>query len=69
MKLLGIARTATFSITFLTTIPLFIKYLQGIASGKFIMIHIHVWVGLLFYIFAITSMIIQRKQRKKMKSN
>jgi hypothetical protein len=69
MKLLSIARTSTFIITFLTTIPLFIKYLGGIASGKFFMIHIHVWIGLLFYIFAITSMVLQRKQKKKMMMN
>lgn len=65
MKLLNILRTSTFAVTFLTTIPLFIKYLHGFAAGKLPMVHIHVWAGLLFYITAITGMILMRKNKKK----
>lgn len=65
MKIINIGRIATFIITLLSTVPLSINYLVGTAPKNQIIVHIHVWFGLGFFIFAIISMIMQRQMRKK----
>ena len=65
LKFLTIGRMATFIVTFLTTIPLFIRYLKNPPAGKMMFVHVHVWIGLLFFVFAIIGMILQRKMKNK----
>lgn len=65
MKLLNILRTASFVATLLTTIPLFINYLAGSAPAHQMIVHLHVWFGLAFFVFGITSMIMMKKKKKE----
>ncbi|MBN2396072.1 MAG: hypothetical protein JXC36_06390 [Candidatus Atribacteria bacterium] len=65
MKIINIGRIVTFIITLLSTIPLFINYLIGTAPKNQIIVHIHVWFGLGFFVFAIISMVLQRQIKKK----
>ena len=65
MKFLALARTTTFAVTLVSTIPLFINYLTGSAPKKPLIVHAHVWFGLLFFVFAIVSMVVQKKKGKR----
>lgn len=64
-KIINIGRIITFIATLLTTIPLFINYILGISSKNQLIVHLHVWFGLLFLIFAIISMVMQKKMSRK----
>ena len=63
MKVLNILRTVSFIATLLTTIPLFINYLSGTSPARQLIVHLHVWFGLAFFIFAIVSMILMKKNK------
>jgi hypothetical protein len=65
MKILNKLRTISFVATLLTTIPLFINYLSGSAPAHQMIVHLHVWFGLAFFIFGITSMILMKKEKSK----
>jgi len=65
MKILNILRTVSFVATLLTTIPLFINYLVGNPPAHQMIVHLHVWFGLAFFIFGITSMIMMKKKNNK----
>lgn len=54
-------RMFSFILTVGTTIPLFIKYLTGKESSNTLIVDLHVWFGLAFIIFAIASMIKEKK--------
>lgn len=54
-------RMITFIVTLITTIPLFINYIVGSEPTHQLIVHLHVWFGLVFFIAAITSMIIKKK--------
>ncbi len=60
-KAITIIRMIAFIATLLTTIPLFINYIMGSAPTHQLIVHLHVWFGLIFFITAIISMIIKRK--------
>ena len=62
-KIVTILRMTTFIATLLTTIPLFVNYLIGSQPKNQLIVHLHVWFGLGFLIFAIISMIIQKKNK------
>jgi hypothetical protein len=62
-KFIEKARIVSFVITLLTTIPLFFNYLKDIEPKNELIVHLHVWFGLFFFIFAITSMILNKKQK------
>jgi hypothetical protein len=64
MKVLSLLRTISFAATLLTTIPLFIHYLTGTPPAHQMIVHLHVWFGLAFFIFGITSMILMKKGKK-----
>ncbi len=64
MKVLSMLRTVSFIATLLTTIPLFINYLMGSPPKHQMIVHLHVWFGLAFFIFGITSMILTKKNKK-----
>jgi hypothetical protein len=66
MKIISALKMIGFIGTILTSIPLFILYIKGIEPSHRIMIHLHVWLGLLFIIFAVTNMI-KDKQKGKQK--
>ena len=65
MKILNILRTVSFVATLLTTIPLFINYLVGNSPAHQMIVHLHVWFGLAFFVFGITSMILMKKKKNK----
>jgi len=65
MKILNILRTVSFVATLLTTIPLFINYLTGNPPAHQMIVHLHVWFGLAFFVFGITSMIQMKKKNNK----
>jgi hypothetical protein len=65
LKILNVLRIVTFLATLLTTIPLFINYLKGVEPPYPLVTHLHVWFGLAFFIFAIISMILNKKQESK----
>lgn len=67
-KFVTIGRVVSLLVTLLSTIPLFIHYLMHTAPKNQMIVHIHVWVGCLFFIFALVSMIMQKKQRAKQKA-
>lgn len=64
-KIINIGRIITFIATLLTTIPLFINYIIGDSPKNQLIVHLHVWFGLLFFIFAIISMVLQKKMNRK----
>ncbi|RKY56671.1 MAG: hypothetical protein DRP93_00890 [Candidatus Neomarinimicrobiota bacterium] len=64
MKILNMLRTVSFIATLLTTIPLFINYLMGNPPAHQMIVHLHVWFGLAFFILGITSMILMKKDKK-----
>lgn len=63
-KILNVLRTVSFALTLLTTIPLFIVYLKGAEPMHPMVVHLHVWFGLLFFITAIVSMIQMKKSEE-----
>jgi hypothetical protein len=65
MKIVSALKMIGFIGTILTSIPLFTLYISGIEPSHRLMIHLHVWFGLLFIIFAVTNMIINKRQAKQ----
>lgn len=65
MKIISVLKMIGFIGTILTSIPLFILYVSGIKPSHSLMIHLHVWFGLLFIIFAVTNMIMNKRQGKQ----
>ncbi len=56
-KIIGIICIVSFAITALTSVPLFINYLNGITPSKRLMIDLHVWFGALFIVIGSIRMI------------
>ena len=69
MKLVNIFRTISFFVTLLTTIPLFINYLSGNSPAHQLIVHLHVWFGLAFFVFGLTSMILMKNKSTKSEEN
>jgi hypothetical protein len=61
MKMLDIVRTICFVLVLLTSIPLFINYLKGVEPQFAIVTHLHVWLGVIFFVVAIISMVKKKK--------
>ncbi len=66
MKVLKVLRTVSFVATLLTTIPLFVNYLMGNPPAHQLIVHLHVWFGLAFFIFGITSMVLMKKKQNEL---
>ncbi len=66
-KLLAVIRTSTFILVLLTTIPLFINYITGQEPVHRLIVHLHVWFGLIFFIVAIPSMLFQLEEKRNKK--
>ena len=64
LRFLNIGRMITFLVTLLTTIPLFINFLSGQDPDRQLIVNLHVWFGLAFFVFAIVSLVLQKKSRK-----
>lgn len=68
IKIITIGRMVSFFITLISTIPLLIHYLMHTEPKHQMIVHIHVWFGCAFFIFAIASMIAQKKNKKSGKT-
>lgn len=66
-RLIEKARIISFSATLLTTIPLFINYLRGIDFKDELIVYLHIWFGAIFFVFAILSMIVNKKDKEEKK--
>lgn len=64
MRLLNIGRTVTFLVMVLSSIPMFVNFLTGREPERQLIVNLHVWFGLAFIIFAVISMVIQKKNAK-----
>ena len=62
MKIINTLRTIAFIVTLMTSIPLFINYLMDNPPAHQLIVHLHVWFGLAFFVFGITSMIMMKKK-------
>lgn len=62
LKIVSSVRMLTFIVTLLTTIPLFITYLLGSEPTHQLIVHLHIWFGLVFFITAIVNMIMKKKK-------
>ncbi len=62
LKFVSSVRMLTFIVTLLTTIPLFITYLLGSEPTHQLIVHLHIWFGLVFFITAIVNMIMKKKK-------
>jgi hypothetical protein len=56
-----IARMVSLGITLLTSLPLFIRYLSASQARQPLVVHLHVWFGLLFLVLVVAGMITNRK--------
>jgi hypothetical protein len=65
MKIISAIKMIGFIGTILTSVPLFILYIFSIEPSHKFMMHIHVWFGLLFIVFAITNMAMNKRQGKQ----
>jgi hypothetical protein len=63
-KFFNKARMFAFIITVLSTIPLFIKYLTNAELENQLILHLHVWFGLIFIILAMLAMFLDKKPKK-----
>ena len=63
MKLINVLRIIGFTGTILTSLPLFVHYLTKTVPDHRIIVHLHVWLGFLFIMFAVTSMIMNRRAK------
>ncbi len=61
-KILDFILKISFIILLFTSIPLFVNYILGQEPSKQLIVHLHVWVGLLFLILAIISMKLQKNK-------
>ena len=62
IKLINALRIIGFAGTILTSLPLFVHYLAKTTPDHRLIVHLHVWFGLLFILFAVTSMILNRRE-------
>lgn len=65
MKIISILRIIGFIGTILTSIPLFISYISNHDPGNPLIVHLHVWLGVLFIVFAVTNMIMNKRAEKQ----
>lgn len=63
-KIIEKLRITSFILTLLTTIPLFINYLRNIEPTNELIIHLHVWFGIIFFVCGITSMVLNKQNKK-----
>lgn len=63
MKLINVLIIIGFTGTILTSLPLFVHYLTRTTPDHRLIVHLHVWFGLLFILFAVTSMILNKRAK------
>ena len=63
IKIISSLRMITFIVTLITTIPLFVNYIIGSEPTHELIVHLHVWFGLVFFITAIINMMLKKKER------
>lgn len=64
MKLINVLRIIGFTGTILTSLPLFVHYLAKTAPDHRLIVHLHIWLGILFILFAVTGMVINKRVKK-----
>lgn len=65
MKIISMLKMIGFIGTILSSIPLFIFYISGQPPKNFLLVHLHVWLGAMFIVFAITNMVIKKRAEKQ----
>jgi uncharacterized membrane protein len=65
MRIISVLRMIGFIGTILTSIPLFISYVSNQDPKTLLIVHLHVWLGLLFIAFAVTSMIMNKRAERQ----
>ena len=65
MKIIFFVRVISFVGLVLSSAPLVVKYFTAKESLSETVIHFHVWFGIAFILFTITSMILKKVQTKK----
>ncbi len=64
IKIINVLRIIGFTGTILTSIPLFIHYLTKTTPHHRLIVHLHICLGILFILFAVTSMVINKRVKK-----
>jgi len=57
MKFLNLVRISSFVLVLLTSIPLFVSYLRGAEPQWQLIVDLHVWLGVVFFVSAGIGMI------------
>ncbi|MDD2196488.1 MAG: hypothetical protein PHE03_11250 [Bacteroidales bacterium] len=65
MKIISVVRMIGFIGTILTSIPLFYFYISTQTPKNFLLVHLHVWLGVLFIVFAVTNMIMNKRAERQ----
>lgn len=65
-RILAILCISTFTITALTSIPLFISYIRGVSPRLTLFTDLHVWFGIAFIIFVLIRILSNRQFVKAM---
>ncbi len=65
-RFLGLLCISTFIVTALTSIPLFVNYISGVAPKFQLLADLHAWFGAAFIIFALTRIATNRRFVKAM---
>ena len=61
MKIVSVFKMIGFIGTIITSIPLFISYISNQSPKNSLIVHLHICLGLLFIIFAISDMIMIKR--------
>lgn|GEM_PF-693537 len=65
MKIISALKMVGFVGTVLTSIPLLYFYISNQSPKSFTIVHLHVWLGVMFIIFAATNMIMIKQAKKQ----
>lgn len=62
-KIINKTRMMAFIVTILSTIPLFLSYLTDSQPKNELVIHLHVWFGLIFIVISVSSMVLEKRKK------
>ncbi|MDD2550702.1 MAG: hypothetical protein PHD00_11475 [Bacteroidales bacterium] len=65
MKIVSLLKMIGFIGTILTSIPLLYFYISNQDPENLLVVHLHVWLGVMFIIFAIANMIMIKRTKTK----
>lgn len=61
-KIINKTRMIAFIVTILSTIPLFLSYLTDSQPKNELVIHLHVWFGLIFIVLSVVNMLLEKNK-------